>query len=172
MARNFRYYIISGLLLLSFSACHHVSDERVPNMPVNINLGDVGMWNVYGVAGIGQYNMFIKNDRLPSGFAYPASSFTGFGGVLLIGGMDPFSATTFTPLAYDLSCPVECSPSVRVVIAPESLEAVCPVCGSHFDVVMAGGAPVAGPALTGTSKYSLRRYSCLATQSGGYIITN
>lgn len=154
------------------TACEHVSDERVPNMAVSINLADPGLWNTYGVAGTGHWRYFIKALRQPSGFAYTERSATGFGGVLLIGGMDPFQGVSDVPLAYDLSCPVECSPSVRVAIDPSTLEAVCPDCGSHYDVLMSGGAPVSGPALTGNHKYALRRYTCLPGQLGGYLITN
>ena len=87
-------------------------------------------------------------------------------------GMDPFSLQTMTPLAFDLSCPVEKSPAIRVAVDPESLEAVCPDCHSHYDVIMAGGAPLSGPAATGKRKYGLRRYSCLPTAFGGYLISN
>lgn len=156
------------------SGCKGVIDDRIPALPVSINLGDPGMWNTYGVTGFGIYRYFILGNgmRVPSGFPYSQASATGYGGVLLIGGMDPFTTQTNVPLAYDLSCPVERDPRVRVEINIESFEAVCPECGSRYDVTMAGGAPCGGVALEGTHKYGLRRYNCRPAPMGGYIITN
>ena len=132
------------------------------------------MWNSYGVSGVGISRDFINWQGVlsPTGFPFTANTYVGFGGVLLIGGIDPFTSETNVPLAYDLACPVECSQTVRVVIDQDNLEAVCPVCGSHYNVLTAGGAPVAGPALTAKYKYGLRRYVCDPVQDGGYIIHN
>lgn len=161
-------------LLSAASSCNQVDDDRIPSLPVYINLSGAGMWNSYGVSGVGIYRSFINWQGVvsPSGFPYTATSYLGFGGVLLIGGIDPFTAEPNVPLAYDLSCPVERSQTVRVGIDQSNLEAVCPECGSRFDVITAGGAPVGGPALTGKTKYGLRRYSCQSEPSGGYIIHN
>lgn len=167
-----------GTLLLPaaifLTGCHTVDDDRIPTYAVNINISDIGSWNTYGVSGFGSSRRFILSSSLrePSGFPYSQQSATGYGGVLLINGMDPFTATTDTPLAYDLSCPVEVKPEVRVEIEGDLYEAVCPVCGSHYDVTMGGGSPLSGPAATGKYKYGLRRYKCLPTTNGGYIITN
>ena len=165
--------IASGMHALC--GCETVVDERIHNMAVCIDLSQAGQWQTWGVAAVGQANYFVYqpgSERLPSGFPYKRSSATGFGGVLLVMGMDPFSLQTMTPLAFDLSCPVEKSPAIRVAVDPESLEAVCPDCHSHYDVIMAGGAPLSGPAATGKRKYGLRRYSCLPTAFGGYLISN
>ena len=161
-------------LLSAFCACNRIDDDRIPSLPVYINLSGAGMWNTYGVSGVGISRNFINRDGVisPSGFPFTATTYLGFGGVLLIGGVDPFNAEPNVPLAYDLSCPVECSASVRVFIDPDDLQAVCPECGSRYDVVMAGGSPVAGPALTGSYKYGLRRYVCDPAQGGGYIVHN
>ena len=161
-------------LLSAFASCNQVDDDRIPSLPVYINLSGAGMWNSYGVSGVGLSRNFInyKGVVSPHGFPYNANTYLGYGGILLIGGVDPFTAETNVPLAYDLACPVELSPTVRVGIDPDNLEAVCPVCGSRYDVVMAGGSPVGGPALTGEYKYGLRRYVCDPAQGGGYIVHN
>lgn len=162
-----------SLILLTLAACDTVDDSRIPSMPVNINLSDPGMWNTYGVAGFGDFNYFVfqpDSPREPSGFPYNDMSATGFGGVLLIEGMDPFMLETSMPLAYDLSCPVEKSRTIRVVIDPRTYEAVCPVCDSHYDVTMGAGAPTAGPAVA--YKYGLRRYYCHRTNTNGYLIND
>lgn len=162
------------VLLSVVMSCNQLDDDRIPSLPVYINLSGAGMWNTYGVAGVGISRNFINSGSMvsPSGFPYNANSYTGFGGVLLIGGMDPFTTEPNVPLAYDLACPVERDANVRVAVDADNLEAVCPKCGSHYDVIMAGGSPVSGPALTGSTKYGLRRYECSPGGNGGYIIHN
>lgn len=138
-------------------------------MPVNIDMSNQGLWNTYGVFGFGQYRYFIftSSQREPAGFPYSYNSATGYGGVLLIGGQG-FSGE-IAPLAYDLSCPVERQPYVRVFIDIDTLFAVCPECGSVYDVVEAHGAPVEGPAYS--MHYALTPYNCYPTNTGGYIVT-
>lgn len=160
--------------LLPAAGCNSVIDDRIPSMPVAINLADPGVWNAYGVTGFGISRNFIiyPGIREPAGFPYTAVSCTGFGGVLLISGMDPFTSEAGVPLAYDLACPVEREQTIRVYVDQETTEAVCPDCHSRYDVTMGAGAPVAGPALTGNRKYGLRRYKCVPSGYGGYIITD
>lgn len=159
--------------VLHVAACNSVDDNRLPLLPVSINLGDTGTWSAYGVSGFGTSRNFILNngERVPSSFPFNRGSATGYGGILLISGMDPFSATTDIPLAYDLSCPVEAKPDIRVEIEGDLYEAVCPVCDSHYDVTMGGGTPLSGPAAA-TYKCGMKRYSVLPTTFGGYVITN
>ena len=166
------YVICMFVSLFFLASCHEIDDERIPRMPVSINLTGAGLWNTYGVAGTGLSRDFIISEGLPAGFPYTQGNATGFGGVLLIGGMDPFTSEPNVPLAYDLACPVERMPTVRVFIDPYNLDAVCPDCGSHYNVVTGGGSPLSGPALTGKPKYGLRRYQCLGGQAGGYYITD
>lgn len=168
-------YIFLISLVGSLSGCESLDNERIPNMAVNINIGDAGLWNTYGVAGFGSNRNFIytsSGGSVPTGFPYKYGSATGFGGVLLIEGMDPFSTVTAVPLAYDLACPVERQPNIRVKIDPDTYVAVCPECNSSYDVTMQRGAPIGGIALTGKYKYGLKTYNCLPTGSGGYYITN
>lgn len=155
-----------------FVACNKVDDDRIPSLPVNINLGDAGLWNRYGVHGFGIYKYFIPLLGEPQGFNYTVSTAAGYGGVLLIGGMDPYNVNTEAVLAYDLACPIECKPDIRIAIDNTTFEAICPECGSHYDVTMGGGVPVSGVASEGKHRSSLRRYRALATQYGGYLITN
>lgn len=171
--RRFRATFLAAIFALSpvlLLGCKYVDDNRVPSLPVNINLGDSGTWDSYGVGGFGMHRYFIPQLGQPAGFHYIASTSTGFGGVLLISGMDPFSVDTHVPLAYDLACPVECDRQVRVRIEGERYDAVCPKCGSHFDVTMRGGAPISGEAAQQNRPMSLRRYRCEKTLNGGYLI--
>ncbi len=157
---------------VSLSGCQTVDDERIPNLPVSIDLSNAGTWNTYGVSGFGSSRRFIISLKQPTGFPYSTTSATGFGGVLLIDGMDPYTTSTDVPLAYDLACPVEMKSTVRVEVESELYHAVCPECGSTYDVTMGGGSPLSGPAAAGERKYGLRRYACYPSGSGGYIVTN
>lgn len=156
---------------LFLAGCDSIDDDRIPNLTVSINLSDPGMWNEYGVFGAGYSRRFIRQLSEPAGFPYTANTYTGFGGIMLIQGIDPFTGD-LSPLAYDLACPVECKAEVRVNYDPETYTAICPMCDSHYNVFDRGGAPISGPAATREHKYSLRRYRCVGTEYGGYVITN
>lgn len=163
---------LSVLTTLLLCSCNTVDDDRIPSMPVNINLSTPELWTTYGVFGFGESRRFIMALREPKNFQYTDRTATGFGGVLLVSGMNPFTLEAGVPLAYDLACPVECNPDIRVRMESDGglPFAVCPVCGSHYDVVELGGAPTKGPALS--KKYGLRRYECRTTGYGGYLIMN
>ena len=166
-------FTVTALLLLC--GCDSVDNQRIPNMPVNVSLSDPGLWNTYGVAGFGSHRNFIyspSGGSQPANFPYKSNSATGFGGVLLIEGVDPLSAVTAAPLAYDLSCPVERKANIRVYVENETYMAVCPECNSVYDVTMGGGVPVAGEAFTGKYKYALKAYRVIPASTGGYLITN
>lgn len=168
--RKHLIFIISTLTAcLGFISCDSTDNSRIPAYPVQIMLNNPGLWHTYGVAGYGENRQFIRQNKVPANFQFLESTYTGYGGVLLIMGMNPFVAGDVIPLAYDLSCPVECKQYIRVEVDSESLEAVCSSCGSHYDVTMSGGAPTAGPALTGSVKYALQRYNATPS-NGGYII--
>lgn len=164
--------IILGVQLIS---CQSVDNERIPNMAVNISLSDAGVWNSYGVSGFGNNRDFIYNPSggsVPAGFPYKYGSATGFGGVLLIEGIDPFNPALAAPLAYDLACPVERKANVRVYIDKETYVAVCNECKSTYDVTMGSGAPLSGEAKNGKYKSALRQYRVVPSGNGGYYITN
>ena len=131
--------IIAVMLLAMFSSCDHINSKAVPSFIVRIDLGNLAMWNTYGVNGMGDYRIFSREKNLPANFPYNVNTYTGYGGVLLMMGMDQ-------PLAYDLSCPVEISPTVTLSINADNFEAVCPKCGSRFNPLTGFGGPVAGVA--------------------------
>lgn len=170
------FHIVSFLalyvLFCSLTSCTTINDDRIPSMPVNINLSTSDLWVTYGVTGYGDFKTFIASLREPRNFPYTEKTATGYGGVLLISGLNPYTLEAGVPMAYDLACPVECSPDIRVKMQFDGAlpEAVCPVCGSHYDVVELGGSPTSGPALS--RKLGLRRYECRQTGYGGYLIVN
>lgn len=91
------------------------------------------------------------------------SSYIGFGGLLLIKG---YTANTEV-YAFDLSCPVEASRTVRLTVE-DSYKAVCPVCKSEFDMIRYGNpSPTSGAAKE--QKLLLRRYNAWYSESD-YIL--
>lgn len=160
--------------ILGLAGCgEEVNNERIPALPVDINLANPGLWSTYGVSGVNTYQYFIKDRGIPRGFYYIDKSFTGFGGVVLCGisnnvampGVDPSWA--YRPVAYDLACPVEVEADIIVTVDDMTMEAVCPVCKSRYSLE-AGGAPVSGPALN--EKYGLQQYRCVGSPGTGFQI--
>lgn len=161
------------LLALAAAGCYHSVDinfNRVPRIKVYIPFTTAGEWDLYGAKAPLDARRFIRPSE-PAGYSYPDYSFTGFGGVLQVCDLQG------TLRAYDLSCPVECQPDVRVVVDYSTNLARCPKCGSTYDVFLLNGsgplagAPVSGPALT--SGYGLRRFNVVFGVDGRYaLITN
>ena len=154
--------IMAGILLALCSSCDHIDNKTVPSFIVHIDLGSYVMWNTYGVNGMGDYRIFDRANNLPSNFPYTVSTYTGFGGVLLMMGLEG-------PLAYDLSCPVEMSRDVILTINPDNFDAVCPRCGSRFNPLTGAGGPLSGVAIN--NKVGMRQYRVMPS-NGGYIIAN
>lgn len=153
--------IAAGMTMLA--ACHHVDNKRTPPAAVWIPFSTYAVWETYGVHGPYTYQYFIPSEKLPTGFFYTAVMRTGYGGILLV------DDAKDTPLAYDLSCPYENSPDIRVrIIEDERYEAVCPKCGSHYDVFQSYGAPLSGPAAK--LGYGLTTYMVGSGPNGEYKV--
>lgn len=161
MKNKIGYVLLALIFSLGVVSCEKIDSNRIPYSPVNIELDNDGLWNTYGVHSIGENRQFVKSLKIPANYNYTALTYTGFGGVLLIGAPDN------TPLAYDLCCPVEASSSVRVYVNGK-LEAQCPKCGSRYDVLYLSGAPIDGLAVD--RKLGLQRYHVRPASMGGYII--
>ncbi len=133
-------WLTALIAMAATPSCNSIDDDAIPSVPVQIVFNDVGVWDRYGVAGALDCRYFIKETRQPSGFFYTATTYTGWGGVLLVG--DIYGE----PRAYDLSCPVEHAPDVRIAVDNDTHQAVCPKCGSVYDVFENYGYPLSGPA--------------------------
>lgn len=156
------YILLLFLASLMLGSCDHIDNKAVPAYTVRINLADYGRWNTYGVVGMGDFRIFNRDKRLPNGFPYDVNTYTGYGGVLLMMGLD-------APMAYDLSCPVEASQDIVLSIDPDNLEAVCSRCNSRFNPLTGDGGPLRGVAIN--SKLGMRKYRATPS-NGGYMITN
>lgn len=164
------------MTMMAAVACNDIDSDRIPSYPVNINLTPQASWDTYGVTGFGNYRRFVRELREPSNFPWLERTTTGYGGILLIIGTDPYTHDPLTPLAYDLACPVERRQDVRVnmVSLPEwpMPVAQCPDCHSCYNVIEGGGRPLSG--LAESEHYGLRMYQCIppASDIGGYLVTN
>lgn len=75
------------------------------------------------------------------------TSAIGYAGVLIVHGLSPNQF-----YAYDLSCPVENSPIIRVV-GYDPLNVRCPKCQTKYEVLLGSGA-----ILSGSGRSPLRKY--------------
>lgn len=155
-------WCIAISVLCALSSCHHLDDDRIPPAAVRIAFNTQGEWNTYGVGGAGQFRYFIKSEQIPAGFPYTALSYTGFGGVLLICDVHG------NPVAYDMSCPVECRQDVRIAVDETRTVAECPKCHSTYDVVTNYGHPLSGEAAE--KGYGLQRYYVAPGPAGEYFV--
>ena len=154
-------YSLSFLFVALFTvSCDKVDSQRIPPFNIYLDLGNAGLWNTYGVHGYGQFKYFNREQKIPANYSFKINDFTGFGGILLIHGING-------PIAYDRACPFEVKKDVVVKIDTDNYEAYCPKCGSRFNVCDANGAPIYGPALD--RGYSMRRANVIP-QNGGYIV--
>lgn len=151
-------------LFLFASSCESINDDRIPPLAVNIEFSNAGIWeSCGGVTHALDSEKFIKEQLTPSNYPYTALTYTGFGGVLLV------SNIINVPLAYDLACPVEAKNNIRISIDHKNHQAVCPQCGSVFDVFDNSGYPLSGPAAE--KKYALKQYHVYGpNEFGGYTI--
>ena len=154
--------LIAALLLVA--GCDRLDNQRIPPAPVNITFATVGDWNVQGIGGALDYKRFIKEQLLPPDYHYSALSATGFGGILLAGDVNG------EPVAYDLSCPVECKRDVRIFVDAEAMVAECPKCHSTYDIFSLGGHPLLGQAAR--DGFGLRRYNVGPGRNEYMIVSN
>lgn len=167
-----RAIIISALMCVGLISCQGIDldDDRIPRTAVYIPFTTESEWHTYGIGGyMGQggaiqARRFIRVERIPANYQYPDYSYTGFGGVLLT--CDALSQLH----AFDLACPVERQPTVRLAIQSD-LFAHCAKCGSTYDVFgleRIAGSPTSGIAFS--KGYALRRYRVLFGVDGRYAL--
>ncbi len=99
---------------------------------------------------------------MPADFPYTDMDRTGYGGLLL--SMDAMGNL----VVYDLACPYEVRPTVRLTVPEGEPYAQCPECGSTYDIYTNYGHPRSGPAAD--KGYALRRYSAVWGGSLEYLV--
>jgi hypothetical protein len=135
-----RTSIIFCLLILTFSC--NIEKNPIPDAPVYINL-----------------DLVLEDKELrtiPSFKEYTAKNINitlgeraGFGGVLVVHNM------LGEYRAFDRACPYEINAGITVEVDNEVLYAVCPKCGTTYEIGISAGVP------NGTSKHSLRQYNVI-----------
>lgn len=146
------------------AGCRHVDDDRTPPAGVWIVFATEPEWTKYGVPAALDHREFILSEGIPAGFPYTAMMQTGYGGVLLAGDING------RPAAYDLSCPVENKPDVRIRVDDERNDAYCPRCGSRYSIYSNHGLPTEGPAADSDNPYALRKYTIAAGPNGEFRV--
>lgn len=140
--------------------------ERVPYARVYVAFTTEGDWHIYGATAPMESRRFIRSERVPADYPYTEMTFTGYGGVLLT--QDPYGNCH----AFDLSCPVERQPQVRIVVDREESLARCPKCGSTYDVFnitgSGGGTPLGG--MAAKEHYGLRIYNVAWGADSRYVL--
>ena len=135
------------MLLAFMSACGNSETvSRIPDASVNLR-ANIDYWKITAIL---DYHRYVDKQGLPE------TSFLGFGGILLVNGF-PVNGESVAYYAFDLSCPVEARPDIKVGINKELLQAECPKCKSRFAVFEGAGYPTYGEAKE--KSYYLKRYS-------------
>ncbi|MDR0756578.1 MAG: (2Fe-2S)-binding protein [Tannerella sp.] len=127
------------LLCMLMAACGEL-ENPIPNYPVHLEL-----------------DLTTYRDRtlrdVPSSRAYTVKDINiniervGFGGVLVV------HATDGLFYAFDLACPHEANRNTLIEADENILNAICPKCGTKYDIAFGSGAP------NGVSKNYLKRYT-------------
>lgn len=143
-------------------SCDKLDNDRIPPSAVRVAFNTAADWELYGVPGAGSYRTFIREERVPANYPYTSLTYTGFGGILLVG------AANGDPVAYDLACPVECKYNIRVAVDPETSTAKCPKCHSEYDILTNYGHPRSGEAAD--RGYGLKVYHVGPGSQGEYMV--
>lgn len=153
-------------LMVAATGCDHVDFDRIPPANVRLSFDTQAEWERYGTPGALDHRRFILdgNLRVPSDFPWTGLTYTGFGGILLVGDLSG------APYAYDLACPVEVSRNVRLEIDTQENVAYCPKCGSRYSVYNNYGSPISGEARK--LKRGLRRFNVGPGMNGEFMVVS
>lgn len=137
-----RLFFLIGILALF--ACTNSEDNYFPSYRVNLEL-DL----TFEDKALNE-QMAYKTYILGQTSGLGASEMTGFGGVLVYHGLNGI-------VAFDLACPYEQKRSIRIEVDSTKLNAVCPECGSVFNIWEGTGTYISGPATRGLKVYPTYR---------------
>ena len=144
------------LFILIIGSCSKIEESNIPYALVYLNI-DL-RYQDKDLVGLYNYK-YITTART-------AGEKTGYAGVLVVCGIDGYGNTTY--YAFDRCCPHEANKKITIEANNAGI-AICPECGTEFDIGYGTGAPTKG-----VSKYVLRRYTVTAKSAGGqeWIVTN
>lgn len=132
--------LLTCLLIFLICSCSKIEESNIPYAPVYLEIDlrfqDHDLIGMYNHKAITKARTTIEK--------------TGYAGVLVVCGIDSYGNTTY--YAFDLCCPHEAKRNITIE-ADNAGVAVCPNCGTKFDIGYGTGAP-----MEGVSQYPLRRY--------------
>lgn len=141
-----KHFLLILVLAFSVASCNDNIQSSIPDYPVNLELNLTSTYPTFR-------NSHNKSLTFLKGITI--TDRVGYGGILVYTSFDGGY------YAFDMACPYEAKPTVRVY--PNELgQAVCEKCGSVFDLGYGIGNPTSGPA-----KEALKRYR--ATLSGDVL---
>jgi nitrite reductase/ring-hydroxylating ferredoxin subunit len=142
--------IICCLFAFHFS-CTDKYDNPIPSFPVYLYLDLT--FEDKALKAVGSYKEYTGQNINPG-----IGERIGFGGILVVHTMlDEYKA-------FDRACPYEAQSNITVEVDDDGLHAVCPKCGTKYDVIGFG----TGTPSEGVSKYMLRPYN--TTLNGSKLI--
>ncbi len=143
-----RYCVILSILAISITSCIDNVISSIPDYPVSLQLNLITTYPTFRNS-TDQFLVFKKpvyvTDRV------------GYGGILVNTGFDGVY------YAFDLSCPFEAKQDILVVPNLNG-QAICPGCGSVFNIGYGNGDPISGKA-----KQALKRYKAILSGDVLYI---
>ncbi len=145
--RIFYSSIVILAAVFSFNSCIENTVSTIPDYPVNLRLDLTATYSTF-YNSIGQ-QIYTKSNQIyynDNAFPLKETERTGFGGILI------YTNYERKYCAVDMACPYEAKRDVCVEI--DGLEAVCPECGSKFDIYNSEYAPPSkGPVTQALKKY-------------------
>ena len=139
------YKIILTALIFCFSACGEEETRNIYDTRVDYKI-DLNAWD--------------KDLRIPGAYQQITKEradgyYIGYGGLLVVTSLEfPIAPNIYPLFAYDLACPYEHNPNIKLDVN-DKIEAVCPECGSTFDIINGYGTRLSGPSSTGLQRYSV-----------------
>ena len=123
------------LILFTLLSCADTIETRIPYRAVYLELDLT--YQDKALNAIQAYKIYTSKD------VDQAGEQTGFGGVLVYHGLSSNGTGAF--FAFDAACPHEASANVIVDVDESAVYAICPKCGSKFELLNGIGNQVEGP---------------------------
>lgn len=143
-----KYIVLAFIVNLPLAGCNDNVISSIPDFPVYLELNLTSTYPTFR----NSYNKFLIFEK-----GVFVTDRIGYGGILV------YTDLNGEYCAFDLSCPYEAKPDIRVV--PNNTgQAVCEGCGSVFDLTSGIGNPISGKA-----KEMLKRYKAVLSGDILYI---
>lgn len=129
---------IAAILVTMLTGCN--DESSIPDAPVYVERNTLS--EAQALRTMGGYVEIIAGTK--------ASDRLGYGGILI------YHTLSDNICAFDMSCPVEKSRTIRVHIDDTGIHTTCEGCGSSYDVSFGSGSPISGSATEGLKKYQVQ----------------